>query len=108
MVCRWDAAKHIVLPSEGDPFWPMVIDKNNVQSTERYLTIPGGDDSKLIPEYMTYMSITDSPYGTNNVRVLLRIIRQLRMEQATIRNVLILIRWFIGGESHDTYCNQRG
>ena len=61
--CRWDAAKHIGLPSEGDPFWSMVIDKTMYNYGE-ILNDTGGDDSKLIPEYMTYMSITDSPYGT--------------------------------------------
>ena len=60
--CRWDAAKHIGLPSEGDPFWSMVIDKTMYNYGE-ILNDTGGDDSKLIPEYMTYMSITDSLMG---------------------------------------------
>lgn len=58
---RWDAAKHIGLPSEGDNFWKVVIDKDMFNYGE-ILDNTGGDDSKLIPEYMQYMSVTDSPY----------------------------------------------
>ena len=105
--CRWDAAKHIGLPSEGDPFWSMVIDKTMYNYGE-ILNDTGGDDSRLIPEYMTYMSITDSPYGTNNV------LGSAKNHQATPYgsgnytkrfNTDKVVYW---GESHDTYCNQGG
>lgn len=101
---RWDAAKHIGLPSEGDNFWPTVIDKDMFNYGE-ILNNTGGDDSKLIKEYMQYMSVTDSPYGTNNV------LGSAKNGQATpygygnyatSYNTNKVVYW---GESHDTYCN---
>ncbi len=105
--CRFDAAKHIGLPSEGDNFWPTVIDRDMFNYGE-ILDNTGGDDSKLIPEYLQYMSITDSPYGTNNV------LGSAKNGQATpygggnysfSYNTNKLVYW---GESHDTYCNSGG
>lgn len=104
---RWDAAKHIGLPSEGDNFWKVVIDKDMFNYGE-ILDNTGGDDSKLIPEYMQYMSVTDSPYGTNNV------LGSAKNGQATpygygnyamSYNTNKVVYW---GESHDTYCNNGG
>lgn len=105
--CRFDAAKHIGLPSEGDNFWPAVIDRDMFNYGE-ILDNTGGDDSKLIPEYLQYMSITDSPYGTNNV------LGSAKNGQATSHGggnysfsykTDKLVYW---GESHDTYCNSGG
>lgn len=101
---RWDAAKHIGLPSEGDNFWKVVIDKDMFNYGE-ILDNTGGDDSKLIPEYMQYMSVTDTPYGTSNV------LGSAKNGQATpygygnytmSYNTNKVVYW---GESHDTYCN---
>lgn len=101
---RWDAAKHIGLPSEGDNFWKVVIDKDMFNYGE-ILNNTGGDDSKLIPEYMQYMSVTDTPYGTSNV------LGSAKNGQATpygygnytmSYNTNKVVYW---GESHDTYCN---
>lgn len=105
--CRFDAAKHIGLPSEGDGFWPAIIDKEMFNYGE-ILENTGGDDSKLLPEYMQYMSVTDSRYGTNNV------LGAAKNGQATkygggnysfTYSTDKLIYW---GESHDTYCNKKG
>lgn len=104
---RWDAAKHIGLPSEDDNFWKVVIDKDMFNYGE-ILDNTGGDDSKLIPEYMQYMSVTDTPYGTNNV------LGSAKNGQATpygygnyamSYNTNKVVYW---GESHDTYCNNGG
>ena len=105
--CRFDAAKHIGLPSEGDGFWPAIIDKDMFNYGE-ILENTGGDDSKLLPEYMQYMSVTDSRYGTDNV------LGAAKNGQATLYgggnysftySTDKLIYW---GESHDTYCNKKG
>lgn len=105
--CRFDAAKHIGLPSEGDGFWPAIIDKDMFNYGE-ILENTGGDDSKLLPEYMQYMSVTDSRYGTDNI------LGAAKNGQATkygggnysfTYSTDKLIYW---GESHDTYCNNEG
>lgn len=105
--CRWDAAKHIGLPSEGDNFFSAVIDKSMFNYGE-ILDNTGGDDSKLMPEYQQFMSITDSPYSINNV------LGSAKNGQATPYgggNYTFsyssdkVVYW---GESHDTYCNANG
>lgn len=105
--CRFDAAKHIGLPSEGDGFWPAIIDKDMFNYGE-ILENTGGDDSKLLPEYMQYMSVTDSRYSTDNI------LGAAKNGQATkygggnysfTYSTDKLIYW---GESHDTYCNNEG
>lgn len=105
--CRWDAAKHIGLPSEGDQFWAQALDKSMYNYGE-ILDNTGGDDNRLIPEYMLYMSVTDSPYGTNNV------LGSAKNGQASPYgngnyaprfNTNKIVYW---GESHDTYCNDGG
>lgn len=62
---RWDAAKHIGLPSEGCNFWPEVTD----QGLYHYGEILVGPDDRtsgnegLMKEYTKYMTVTDSTYG---------------------------------------------
>lgn len=103
---RWDAAKHIGLPSEGDSFWTNVIDTNMFNYGE-VLDGTGGDDSKLMPGYLSYMSITDNTYGTN---MLLNSANNGSAPSgggswAFTYNSGKFVYW---GESHDTYCNDNG
>ena len=62
---RWDAAKHIGLPSEGCDFWPKVTS----QGLWHYGEILVGPDDRqsgnegLMKEYTNYMTVTDSTYG---------------------------------------------
>lgn len=62
---RWDAAKHIGLPSEGCNFWPAVTS----QGLYHYGEILKGPDDRdsgnedLMKEYTNYMTVTDSIYG---------------------------------------------
>ncbi len=62
---RWDAAKHIALPSEGCNFWPAVTS----QGLYHYGEILVGPDDRgsgnegLMVEYTKYMTVTDSSYG---------------------------------------------
>lgn len=63
---RFDAAKHIGLPSEGDDFWKVVTSD---RSLWYYGEILGGPDDRssgnegLMKEYTDYMTVTDSTYG---------------------------------------------
>ena len=101
--CRFDAAKHIGLPSEGDSFWLNVIDPTMYNYGE-ILYNTGGDDSRLLPEYMQYMSVTDAGYSTGSL------LSEAKNGRATTSagnysftyNTSKLVYW---GECHDTYCN---
>lgn len=62
---RYDAAKHIGLPSEGCDFWPVVTDNGMYNYGE---ILKGPDDREtgnegLMKEYTNYMTVTDSFYG---------------------------------------------
>ena len=62
---RWDAAKHISLPSEDCDFWKKVTGEGLYNYGE---ILVGPDDRKegnedLMQEYTVYMSVTDSDYG---------------------------------------------
>ncbi|MEE1125623.1 MAG: starch-binding protein [Acutalibacteraceae bacterium] len=63
---RWDAAKHIGLPSEGDNFWSAVTKEGLYNYGE---ILVGPDDRQsgnehLMVEYTKYISVTDSSYGS--------------------------------------------
>lgn len=62
---RWDAAKHIGLPSEGDNFWKVVTSSTDLYNYGEILDNPGGDAASVLKEYTQYISITDSGYGWN-------------------------------------------
>ena len=62
---RWDAAKHIGVPSEGDNFWSLVT-KYGLYNYGEILTGPddretGNED--IMKEYTDYITVTDSNYG---------------------------------------------
>ena len=103
---RWDAAKHIGLPSENDSFWSNVPDKTMYNYGE-ILDATGGNDNTLFPEYQQYISITDNQYGNgfassfNNGQVNSSIGNFNQRGAETSK----LVYW---GESHDTYCNDGG
>lgn len=103
---RWDAAKHIGLPSENDSFWSNVPDKTMYNYGE-ILDATGGNDNSLFPEYQQYISITDNQYGNgfassfNNGQVNSSIGNFNQRGAETSK----LVYW---GESHDTYSNDGG
>ena len=103
---RWDAVKHIGLPSEGDSFMQNVVDQTMYNYGE-ILDGTGGDNSKLFPEYQKYMSITDNTYGNNfaqsfNSGQVNSSIGVFNQNGAATNK---LVYW---GESHDTYSNSEG
>jgi len=65
---RWDAVKHIGLPSEGDNFLKVVTNTGLYNYGE---ILVGPDDRKegneaLMKEYTNYMSVTDNTYGNDH------------------------------------------
>lgn len=63
--CRWDAAKHIGLPSESCNFWPAVT-KQGLWHYGEILSEPGpSNGAGLMQEYTKYISVTDSDYCKN-------------------------------------------
>lgn len=103
---RWDAIKHIALPSEGDSFMKNVVDQTMYNYGE-ILDSTGGDDNVLFPEYQTYMSITDNGYGNGFANSFAggsinESVGNFNQRKAKTEK---LVYW---GESHDTYANDGG
>ena len=103
---RWDAIKHIGLPSEGDSFMKNVVDQEMYNYGE-ILDSTGGNDNVLFPEYQTYMSITDNGYGNGFANSFAggsinESVGNFNQRKAKTEK---LVYW---GESHDTYANDGG
>ena len=103
---RWDAIKHIGLPSEGDSFMKNVVDQEMYNYGE-ILDGTGGNDKTLFPEYQTYMSITDNGYGNGFANSFAGGSINESVGNFNQRNAKTekLVYW---GESHDTYANDGG
>lgn len=103
---RWDAIKHIGLPSEGDSFMQNVVEQEMYNYGE-ILDSTGGDDNVLFPEYQTYMSITDNGYGNGFADSFAGGSINGSVGNFNQRNAKTekLVYW---GESHDTYANDGG
>ena len=105
---RWDAAKHISLPSEGCNFWPAVTS----QGLYHYGEILVGPDDRptgnegLMKEYTNYMTVTDSAYGKNLRDSFASGTVPTDFGNWSARGISNdkLIYW---GESHDTWSNNQ-
>lgn len=105
---RWDAAKHIGLPSEGCNFWPAVTS----QGLYHYGEILKGPDDRdsgnesLMVEYSKYMTVTDSDYGKTLRDAFASGTVPTSFGNWAARGVSNskLIYW---GESHDTWSNNQ-
>lgn len=64
---RWDAAKHIGLPSEACGFWSSVTSVPGLYHYGEILNTPG-PNSDIIKEYGQYMSVTDNRYSNYAAR----------------------------------------
>lgn len=108
---RWDAAKHIALPSEGCGFWSKMAQTDMYQYGE-ILDAPAGKSSEsvnnpLMQEYSQYIGVTDSRYSSDFMSVVNNgstyktngywIKRDIPAEK--------IVYW---AESHDTYSNKDG
>ncbi len=108
---RWDAAKHIGLPSENCQFWPKVTD-NGLYNYGEILDAPAGKSSAavnnaLIQEYDDYMCVTDETFsGTITGAIRDKSVAKSKgnwNQRGVAANRIVY--W---GESHDTYSNGDG
>lgn len=101
---RFDAAKHIELPSEGSQFWAEVTSVPDMFYYGEILGSTGGNSSTLIAEYAKYMSVTDSQYSDAAAKSNGGIPSSAMGSWASNSNVGPgkVVLW---GESHDTYSN---
>lgn len=112
---RWDAAKHISLPSEGCGFWSTVIDKSMYNYGE--ILVGAIDENEVdqrtasninwMKEYTSYMSVTDSNYGNDVINVFNsgRVPSGFGSWVVSGLSEDTLVYW---AESHDTYANDGG
>ncbi len=100
---RWDAAKHIGLPSEGCNFWKEVTSVAGMYHYGEILDAPGPNAS-IIKEYTQYMSVTDNKYCNYAARENGGLPGGYGGDWAVNQSVAAnkLVYW---GESHDTYSN---
>ena len=100
---RWDAAKHIGLPSEGCDFWAEVTSVPGMFHYGEILGTPGpNNNDALITEYAKYMSVTDSRYSDPIAESYGGVALNKNGQWAPIIGADKLIYW---GETHDTYSN---
>ena len=104
---RFDAAKHIALPSESDggDFWKEVTSVPGMFYYGEILGSPGGNKStQLLQEYASYMSVTDDTYS-NGARNNDGVPGQRAQWALSTISEDKCVYW---GESHDTYANEGG
>lgn len=92
---RWDAAKHITLPSEGCDFWSVTMSEPDIWSYGEILGTPVGENKyELLKEYASLMHITDSRFTGSDAR------------SSLYSHGINADRCVYWAESHDTYCNE--
>jgi len=103
---RWDAAKHISLPSENCQFWSAVTKNNSMWHYGEILVGPsdGGGTEGLMKEYTDYMSVTDSVYG-GDVRNAFNSGNVPGSHGNWVSRGVAPDKLVLWGESHDTYSN---
>ena len=106
---RWDAAKHISLPSEDCAFWATVVDEEMYNYGE-ILDAPAGSKSAdsvnnaLMAEYAEYIGVTDEIFSSTVTQA----IRDGRISKSKgnwITRGVSAERIVYWAESHDTYGN---
>ncbi len=104
---RWDAAKHIGLPSENCAFWSEMAKVEGLWFYGEMLDSPGGNKYELLKEYATYMGVTDTEYSRS---VRNAVIRGNATSSTGLwsRNGVAADRLVLWAESHDTYANETG
>ena len=102
---RWDAAKHISLPSEGSAFWQKVT-ASGLYNYGEVLDSPvnGEGGNELMSEYANYLSVTDNGYSDNVTRAFYTGKAPKNAGNWASKGIASnkLVYW---GESHDTYSN---
>lgn len=100
---RFDAAKHIATPKEGDNFFKMVKDVG-LYSYGEILDNPGGNGAEVLKEYTNYIRVNDCNYSgeiTGGMRDKKVVSNVGHWSKKGIDSTK-LIYW---GESHDTFAN---
>ncbi|MCM1336947.1 MAG: starch-binding protein [Candidatus Amulumruptor caecigallinarius] len=103
---RYDAAKHVGLPSEGCNFWATVCSDKGLYYYGEILNDPAGDTDRLMKEYTNYMTVTDNNYGDNASKN--GGVPTGAFGWTGGGNTLSPDKVIYWGESHDTYANQDG
>ena len=106
---RWDAAKHIGLPSEGCTFWAKMASVAGLYQYGEILEAPANNSSltinkALMKEYTDYINVTDDMYGTN----LAKSINSGTVPKTNgnwTKNGIEQQKLVYWGESHDSYSN---
>lgn len=104
---RWDAAKHIQLPSEDSEFWSIVTSTglyNYGEILEGPIDNKSDESKRLMKEYTDYISVTDNAYG-NNIRNSYINGNTYGSEADWGANGVSRDKLVLWAESHDTYCN---
>lgn len=113
---RWDAAKHIGLPSEDCAFWAKMAEVEGLYFYGEVLDNPGTNadkDWKVMSEYTDYMSVTDNTLASR---------MRLQFQSAKMPSITSYLaatkadggagvpgnRLIYWGESHDEYANDGG
>ena len=100
---RFDAAKHIGTPAEGDNFFKMAKEVG-VWSYGEILDNPGGNNVEVLKEYTKYISVSDTNYSgelTGHMRDY-DIVKNSGHWKTKGIDGAKLVYW---GESHDSYAN---
>ena len=102
---RWDAAKHIAVPSENCNFWPAVTKAGlyNYGEILKGPTDTGNED--IMKEYTEYMSVTDSDYG-DSLRSSFNSGKAPTFDGNWTQEGISASKLVYWGESHDTYSNK--
>ena len=100
---RFDAAKHIGLPSEGDGFWAKIAQIGTYRYGE-ILDSPGGDANNVMKEYANYIGITDSD-SSGTITGAIRDGHTVESNGNWVNRGISGDKIVYWGESHDTYSN---
>lgn len=113
---RWDAAKHIGLPSEDCAFWTKMAEVEGLYYYGEILDNPGTNSDtewNVMREYTEYMSVTDNGLATKlrlqfqsgKVPSITSYLAQPKTQGGQEIPADKLVYW---GESHDEYANDGG
>ena len=103
---RWDAAKHIGLPSESCDFWSAVTKNSGMWHYGEILIGPtdGGGNDHLMKEYTDYISVTDNVYG-RDLRYSIQGGNAYSSPGNWVNRGVPTDKVVYWAESHDTYAN---
>lgn len=107
---RWDAAKHIALPSESCAFWSKATSVDGLWHYGEILDGPGGPSSSkytLLQEYTRYMGVTDTEYS-NRVLNLIKSNYPVTVDAVWASNGISRDHIVYWAESHDMFSNKGG